>query len=651
IDPGTGYTVGVPASATGTITNDDATPFPSLGLIKTDGVASVIAGGTTTYSLTVSNVGNAATSGTITIVDVLPTGLSIADGTVTLGGVNAAVWSCISTSNIITCVSNTAIAATNGTSVFSFTVNVAVNASGTLLNKAQVGGGGDPLTSTPTSATTSNCSATDTPTQGCAIDSNTWTPQADLTLTKTVDNPSPKVGDNVTYTLTLTNNGPSNATNVTVADTLPVGLNFVSATPSSGTSFTAPTWTIPSLTANSSATLQLTATVSQVGTITNFAQVTASDQPDPDSTPNNGPQTPREDDEASVDIGGLFDPPTAIKTFNDANLPELEFRMVWINSGNAVAVNVQVTDDVPVGTTFVPGSLTCVPASVNSSTNPANATAPLNTTLSSCAFDASVNGGRGRVQWQGILGPDNGHLTEAAAVNEMVITFRVTVNNNVNQVLNEGASRTDTNGNTAFVDETTSVSLSSTNQVVWNRSIPVAAPVSVSSLPATGFAPNVVTKLMPQPRDLAYAATDLVLEIPSLGVKISIVGIPKKAGAWDVSWLGKQAGWLAGTAFPSWKGNSVLTGHVYDANGLPGPFVNLNKLKYGDKFIIHAYGQKYTFEVRTNQVVDPSDLSSFKHEEKSWLTLITCKEYDAKTNTYKQRVVVRAVLVSVDWDK
>jgi LPXTG-site transpeptidase (sortase) family protein len=136
-----------------------------------------------------------------------------------------------------------------------------------------------------------------------------------------------------------------------------------------------------------------------------------------------------------------------------------------------------------------------------------------------------------------------------------------------------------------------------------------------------------------------------------MGVKMLIAGIPKKNGTWDVTWLSKQAGWLEGTAFPSWNGNSVLTGHVYDSNGLAGPFVNLNKLKYGDKIIIHAYGQKYTFEVRTNQVVKPNDTSAFKHEEKPWLTLITCKEYDAKTNTYKTRVLVKAVLVSVDWDK
>jgi LPXTG-site transpeptidase (sortase) family protein len=153
---------------------------------------------------------------------------------------------------------------------------------------------------------------------------------------------------------------------------------------------------------------------------------------------------------------------------------------------------------------------------------------------------------------------------------------------------------------------------------------------------------------MPQPQEMKYAATEVILEIPSLGIKLPVVGVPKKNGVWDVTWLGDQAGWLEGTAFPSWDGNSVLTSHVYLSNGLPGPFVALNKMKYGEKVIVHAYGQKYTFEVRTNEVVDPNNASVLKHEEKPWLTLVTCKEYDEKTNTYKKRVVVRAVLVKVE---
>ena len=126
--------------------------------------------------------------------------------------------------------------------------------------------------------------------------------------------------------------------------------------------------------------------------------------------------------------------------------------------------------------------------------------------------------------------------------------------------------------------------------------------------------------------------------------------MPRRNGDWNNAWLGNQAGWLEGSAFPGWKGNSVLTGHVYLANGLPGPFVNLNRLKYGDRIAIHAYGQKYSFAVQTNSVVDPDARSVMKHEKRPWLTLVTCSDYDPRTNSYKKRQLVRAALVSVIWE-
>jgi LPXTG-site transpeptidase (sortase) family protein len=149
------------------------------------------------------------------------------------------------------------------------------------------------------------------------------------------------------------------------------------------------------------------------------------------------------------------------------------------------------------------------------------------------------------------------------------------------------------------------------------------------------------------PRESYIQTGGITLEISSLSIKIPVVGVPLRNGAWNVSWLGKQAGWLEGSAFPTWNGNSVLTSHVYLSNGLPGPFINLGKLKYGEKIIIHAYGQKYTFEVRSNEIVGPNDTSAFRHEEKAWLTLVTCREYDETSKGYRKRVVVRAVLVHV----
>jgi sortase (surface protein transpeptidase) len=125
--------------------------------------------------------------------------------------------------------------------------------------------------------------------------------------------------------------------------------------------------------------------------------------------------------------------------------------------------------------------------------------------------------------------------------------------------------------------------------------------------------------------DRAYAAlADLWLEIPALGVKMSIVGVPVSNGSWDVSWLWNQAGWLQGTAFPTTAGNSVITGHVYLSDGKPGPFVSLRTL--------------------------PSDSSVFRHEQLPWVTLVTCQGYNASDNSYRYRTVVRTVLISVSSD-
>jgi LPXTG-site transpeptidase (sortase) family protein len=170
-------------------------------------------------------------------------------------------------------------------------------------------------------------------------------------------------------------------------------------------------------------------------------------------------------------------------------------------------------------------------------------------------------------------------------------------------------------------------------------------------LPSTGFAPGLTTVLPAQPASVAYQAEDsLRIEIPRLHVNMPIVGIPLADNTWNVTWLYNQAGWLQGSAFPTWAGNSVLTGHVYLSNGLPGPFLNLGTLVWGDRLIVHIGGQRYIYEVRGSQVVSPDDRSAFRHETTSWLTLVTCKDFNAATNSYTHRVVVRAVLVKVEAD-
>jgi LPXTG-site transpeptidase (sortase) family protein len=173
-----------------------------------------------------------------------------------------------------------------------------------------------------------------------------------------------------------------------------------------------------------------------------------------------------------------------------------------------------------------------------------------------------------------------------------------------------------------------------------------------AALPDTGFPLGLVTVLPEQPIEKAYHAYgDLTLDIPSIGVKTSIVGVPKNDGNWDVTWLGNQAGYLNGTAYPTWNGNSVITGHVWDANNQPGLFVHLKQLKYGDQVKIHGWGQVYTYEVRESSLVWPSSNTVLKHEDKAWVTLVTCEDFNSWFTTYSYRRVVRAVLMRVDAEK
>ncbi len=172
-------------------------------------------------------------------------------------------------------------------------------------------------------------------------------------------------------------------------------------------------------------------------------------------------------------------------------------------------------------------------------------------------------------------------------------------------------------------------------------------------LPATGFPIGRITRIPTQPVDKTYASfSDLWLEIPNLAVSTPIVGVPLSSDGWDVTWLGADAGWLNETAFPSWAGNSVITAHVWDAFNQPGVFYNLKKLGYGDVIKVHAFGQVYVYEVRQTKRITPDNFNTaLKHEDKAWLTLITCEDYRLLFQTYNYRRMVRAVQVSVTSEK
>ncbi|MCL4215331.1 MAG: DUF11 domain-containing protein, partial [Gemmatimonadales bacterium] len=210
------------------------------------------------YTLTVTNQGRLASSGTVTVTDVLPAGLSFVSGTGT-------GWSCGAVGQTVTCTNATAIAASGGTSVITLTVGVAAAAAPSVTNSASVAGGGEPAGNTGNNAS--------------GPDVTTVIPSANLGITKTDGVTSVNQGATLTYTIVASNAGPNAVTAATVTDNFPAQVTAVtwtcaasggSSCPASGSGNIAAS---VNLLSGGTATFTVTATASGAGTISNTATI------------------------------------------------------------------------------------------------------------------------------------------------------------------------------------------------------------------------------------------------------------------------------------------------------------------------------------------------------------------------------------------
>ncbi|MEI6575201.1 MAG: Ig-like domain-containing protein, partial [Bacteroidota bacterium] len=165
----------------------------------------------------------------------------------------------------------------------------------------------------------------------------TITDNADVSISKTVDNPTPNVGSNVVFTLTATNNGPSLALGVLVNDQLPSGYTYVSDD-GSGTYIPGTgVWTVGNMVNGATATLHVTGTVKASGTYVNTATIsTTSDDPGPGA--NVATSTP-----VPIPLADL----SIIKTANNPTQDvgqNVTFTIAVANSGPSDATGVTVTD-------------------------------------------------------------------------------------------------------------------------------------------------------------------------------------------------------------------------------------------------------------------------------------------------------------------
>ena len=250
-----------------------------LRISKTDGVTSAIPGSTVTYTITVTN--DAASTDDVvglTVEDIFdPVFFDVANVSWTCA-ITVGTGVCGSPGPVLGDIASTVDLTVGSAATFTVTAPIWASATGTISNTATV--------AVPTGVTDS-VQANNT-----AFDSNTvLVSEADLSLTKTVNNTSPTVGDTVVFTVEVSNAGPSDANNVIVRDILPSGFSFdLAGTSATQGSYSIATgdWTVGTLSTSAPVqTLTLSAVASATGTYLNRAQVWVSAANDPDSTPAN----------------------------------------------------------------------------------------------------------------------------------------------------------------------------------------------------------------------------------------------------------------------------------------------------------------------------------------------------------------------------
>ncbi len=260
----------IAASATGTLSNtatvsssvtdptpgnnsatdtDTLTPQADLLILKTDGVPTAIPGGTVLYSIVASNAGPSNAAGA-TVADTFPASLTCNWTCVGAGG---GTCTAAGSGNI----NDTVNLPPGSSATYTASCTVSASATGTLSNTATV--------AAPAGVTDPN------PANNSATDTDTLTPQADLSITKTDGLTNASLGQASAYTVTVSNAGPSNAPGTLVADTFPAG--FVGAT-----------WTCVgagggTCTANGSGSISDTANLPAGGSVTYTASGTIGGSP------------------------------------------------------------------------------------------------------------------------------------------------------------------------------------------------------------------------------------------------------------------------------------------------------------------------------------------------------------------------------------
>ncbi len=302
-------------------------PVSDLSITKNVNNTTPNVGSIVQFTVLLENLGLSDARG-IEVTDLLPTGYTFSSFEATAG-----------TYNEITGIWRITRTILNG-DIERLTISAVVNPTGDYTNTASI-----TASDNVDSDTTNNSdSAGTTPVQ-----------IADLSLVKTVDNANPDVTDVITFTLTLTNDGPSEATGIEVTDLLPSGFNWISDTSAGAYNSTSGIWTVGTLAIGSTITIDITASINTTGSYVNIAEVTSANEIDPDSVVNNSVLS--EDDMDQIQVFPRVITDISITKMADNLNPsvgdQITFTITTTNDGPSNATGVIVEDILASGYQFV----------------------------------------------------------------------------------------------------------------------------------------------------------------------------------------------------------------------------------------------------------------------------------------------------------
>jgi len=309
-------------------------------------------GDTLSFEVTLTNNGAEAATN-IEIVDTIPAGYTVTNGTISNGGTilgNTITW------NIASLNSSNSILLT-----YDVVVNAPTGAADHYVNVVEV----TAVDQFDPDSTPNNFDGTDSLEDDEAFFDCPTVQRLDMDLSKTLSaasNSNPNVGETITFEVTLNNNGPNDATNVQIEDIIPVGYTLDASSISNGGTATGSTilWDIATLTASTNIVLtydvSVNAPTGAANEYQNIAQVKAADQYDTDSTPDNfdGIAT-LEDDEAVFTLGGTpsndadLEASMTVSDNNPNTGDTVTFTITILNNGPVDATNIAIENYVPAG--------------------------------------------------------------------------------------------------------------------------------------------------------------------------------------------------------------------------------------------------------------------------------------------------------------